>query len=165
MLTRLDITNPHGQKFAPGDLVKLITPSHGHPAGTTFRVIGSNIQVCGSALLFNVYDFDYQPPDKDTYEYHSLFKTYSLVRIETGYSSSWYDEQRLEALPTADTPLTPEPPSQEKRKLSPDEGFAKVVRAVLPGFPAYVQREECPDCGRLLACSKHRAIPRPNFED
>ncbi len=48
-------------------------------------------------------------------------------------------------------PLTPEeiaagPPSQRKRKLSPDEGFAKVVRAVEPVL------------GR-------RAIPRPNFED
>ncbi len=154
-MLRIDITNPHGQKFAPGDLVRLVKPSHGHPAGTAFRVIGSNIQVCGSGKLFNVYRSDYQAPPEDSYEYHQLFKTYSLVRVETGYSSSWYDEQVLHRVPDAD----------DQHKLSPEEGFQKVIRAVLPGFPAYVQREECPDCGRLLACPKHRAIPRPNFED
>jgi len=96
-VSRRDILAPHGQKFAIGDLVTSKEVSFANEdKNTLFRIIGSYAQTCSTYCSEDMsHNSGYTPPPRDSDAWNSLFGTYEVVNVKTGFEHAWEDEEDL----------------------------------------------------------------------
>lgn len=99
-ISRRDVLQPHGQRFAIGDLVildaKLMSSTFRHyPIGAQFRIMGTHQQICRGFNNTDPYADDYKVPDKKSYDWYKAYNRFSIIGVESSYTYSWIDGEYL----------------------------------------------------------------------